>query len=213
MVRASETAPFTSAATLAEIADLPYFRVDADRNVVEMSPAMERLTGFAAEDAIGRSCLRIHRCEECLSGCGVFDQHTVLDKHLELYRADGSTVRVRKSGRVLLDEEGRITGAIEVVRSLESEAEHDDAPAGPDRHQTEQVRGAAGPHAERAELLGEGVAVEPGRELTPAAAAAGAEIEAIRSALTRTRYRRADAARLLGMSRTTLWRKMREYGL
>ena len=118
MIRMSDEAKQTSAAALAEIADLPYFRVDADRNVVEMSPAMERLTGFAAEDAIGRSCLNIHRCEECLGGCGVFDAHTVLNRHLELYRADGSTVSVQKSGRVLLDEQGRITGAIEVVRPL-----------------------------------------------------------------------------------------------
>jgi PAS domain S-box-containing protein len=184
MIRMSDGAKQTSAAALAEIADLPYFRVDADRNVVEMSPAMERLTGFAAEDAIGRSCLNIHRCEECLSGCGVFDAHTVLNRHLELYRADGSTVSVQKSGRVLLDEQGRITGAIEVVRPLRDDSEYSSA-----------------------------VSVEPGGELTPAAAAAGAEIEAIRTALTEARYRRTEAARLLGMSRTTLWRKMREYGL
>jgi PAS domain S-box-containing protein len=186
----------TSAAVLAEIADLPYFRVDANRNVVEMSPAMERLTGFESEEAIGRSCLNIHRCEECLAGCGVFDNHTVLDKHLELYRADGSTIRVRKSGRVFLDEEGRITGAIEVVWPLALQEAGDG----------ESVLAAAG--------AGQGaVDVEPGCELTPAAEVARAEITAIRNALQETRYRRTEAARRLGMSRTTLWRKMREYGL
>ena len=191
MIRPSEHGGHTSAAALAEIAELPYFRVDADRNVVEMSPAMERLTGFSAHDAIGRSCLNIHRCEECLAGCGVFDEHTVMDKHLELYRADGSTVRVRKSGRVVLDAEGRIAGAIEVVRPL------------PEDHVAALVAGG------RASA----VTMEPGCEVTPAAAAARAEIESIRDALARTRYRRTEAARLLGMSRTTLWRKMREYGL
>ena len=199
MIRMSDEAKQTSAAALAEIADLPYFRVDADRNVVEMSPAMERLTGFAAEDAIGRSCLNIHRCEECLGGCGVFDAHTVLNRHLELYRADGSTVSVQKSGRVLLDEQGRITGAIEVVRPLR-DAREDHRLA----HTTDEADEA---------MVRPAVTVEPGCELTPAAAAASAEIEAIRQALTETRYRRTEAARLLGMSRTTLWRKMREYGL
>ena len=173
MIRSSEPAGRSSAAALAEIADLPYFRVDADRNVTEMSPAMERLTGFRAADAVGHSCLNIHRCEECLGGCGVFDNRTVLDRHLELYRADGSTIRVRKSGRVFVDGEGRITGAIEVVRPL------DEAPL----------------------------------ESTEDATAAPLEIDAIRAALAATRYRRTDAARGLGMSRTTLWRKMREYGL
>ena len=195
MIQRVETDGRTSAAALAEIADLPYFRVDADRNVVEMSPAMERLTGFRAEDAIGRSCLNIHRCEECLGGCGVFDAHTVLDKHLELYRADGSTVRVRKSGRVLLDETGRITGAIEVVQPLVADPTAD------------------APRSDDETVLQPAVAVEPGCEVTPEAAAARAEIESIRAALNESKYRRTEAARRLGMSRTTLWRKMREYGL
>ena len=37
--------------------------------------------------------------------------------------------------------------------------------------------------------------------------------ERIRQALTAHRWNRAEAARQLGMHRTTLWRKMREYGL
>lgn len=41
----------------------------------------------------------------------------------------------------------------------------------------------------------------------------GAEREAIRSALEATEHHREQAARMLGMSRTTLWRKMKEYGL
>jgi len=41
----------------------------------------------------------------------------------------------------------------------------------------------------------------------------GAEREAIRSALEATEHHREQAARMLGMSRTTLWRKIKEYGL
>jgi transcriptional regulator with GAF, ATPase, and Fis domain len=39
------------------------------------------------------------------------------------------------------------------------------------------------------------------------------ELARIRSALEKAQYRREDAASLLGMSRTTLWRKMKEYRL
>jgi DNA-binding NtrC family response regulator len=39
------------------------------------------------------------------------------------------------------------------------------------------------------------------------------EIDRIRSALAQAQYRRQEAASLLGMSRTTLWRKMKEYRL
>jgi transcriptional regulator with PAS, ATPase and Fis domain len=42
---------------------------------------------------------------------------------------------------------------------------------------------------------------------------AAAEVGRIRVALERARYRREEAAKLLGISRTTLWRKMREHGL
>jgi PAS domain S-box-containing protein len=174
MVRMATEQGEPTAAMLAEVADLPYFRVDAERNVVELSPAMERLTGFAAGDVLGRSCLRLHRCAECLQGCGVFDHHQVTDMRLELFAADGSTVTVRKSGRVFLDDDGRISGALEVVRPL-SDCDQDEAPA------ASQAR--------------------PG------------EANRIRRALETARYRRSDAARSLGMSRTTLWRKMREYGL
>ena len=39
------------------------------------------------------------------------------------------------------------------------------------------------------------------------------EVRRIRAALEQAHYRKGAAADLLGMSRTTLWRKMREHGL
>jgi DNA-binding NtrC family response regulator len=47
----------------------------------------------------------------------------------------------------------------------------------------------------------------------PFSAEEAEEIERIRSALEKAQYRREEAASLLGMSRTTLWRKMKEYRL
>lgn len=155
---------------LSDVADLAWFTVDADRNVVEVSPAMERLTGFRSADVVGRSCLRLHRCEDCLRGCGVFEHGVVEEKTLQLYRADGSLIKVTKSGRVLFGGDGEISGAVEVVRT------------------TPQSSGTAG-------------ASEP------------EEARRIRHALERVRYNRTAAARTLGVSRTSLWRKMKEYGI
>lgn len=157
------------ATLLSELAALAYFRVDADRNVVEMSPAMERLTGFAASEILGRSCLRLHRCEDCLGGCGVFDDGFVRDRCVRLHRADGSTVDVTKSGCLYFGADGEIAGALEVVR-----------PVG-------RVPGSVTMDSE--------------------------EARRIRAALEKTRYNRTAAARILDMSRTSLWRKMREYGI
>jgi len=150
--------------------DLSCFWVDADRNVVAVTPAMERLTGFEARDVIGRSCLLLHRCPECLKGCGVFQQGIVENKELDLFRADGSPVRVRKSGVVFRGEDGRPRSAFEIVEPLEADE-------------------AGWSAAERDEAA------------------------RIRRALEETRYHRAEAAGKLDMSRTTLWRKMKRYGL
>ena len=101
---------------LADIADVAYFEVDADRNLVTVSPALERLTGFAADEVLGRSCLMVNRCQECLTSCGVFREGEIRDAPLTLFRADGTEVEVIKSGKVFRNEAGEITGAIEVVR-------------------------------------------------------------------------------------------------
>ncbi|MFC1531032.1 sigma 54-interacting transcriptional regulator [Gemmatimonadota bacterium] len=110
---------------LMDLADLAWFEVDAERNIVAMSPALERITGFEAADVMGRSCLTAIRCSECLKGCGVFRHGTVRRAQLKIFRADGSEVDVLKSGQVLRDESGDITGAIEILeipRSDDSKA-------------------------------------------------------------------------------------------
>ncbi len=106
---------------LADLGELAYFEVDADRNVVAMSPALERLTGFRASDVMGRSCLTVIRCSECLKGCGVFKHGDVRDARLKIYREDGSEIEVLKSGKVFRDEDGNITGALEIVRPAEGD--------------------------------------------------------------------------------------------
>ncbi len=100
---------------LADVADLAFFQVDENRDIVSVSPALERLTGFPAEEVLGRSCLTMIRCRECLRGCGVFEDKEVKDVPLTLYRADGSTIDVLKSGRAFL-EGGQVVGALETVQ-------------------------------------------------------------------------------------------------
>jgi PAS domain S-box-containing protein len=102
---------------LADVADLAYFQVDENRDIVSVSPALERITGFKEEEVLGRSCLTMIRCKECLRGCGVFEDKEVKDVPLTLYRADGSTVDVLKSGRAFMDGD-RVTGALETVRPV-----------------------------------------------------------------------------------------------
>ena len=156
---------------LGDLAGVAWFQVDGARNVVAMSPAMEALTGISPEQALGRPCIYLSRCHECLRTCGVFDHGRVSGHHLTLYDQDGGELPVAKSGQVILDDAGKIIGAVEVVTPLTSgEVGECD-----DREASEAAR--------------------------------------IAMALKETRYNRTEAARQLGISRTTLWRKMREFGL
>lgn len=157
-----------------ELAGLAWFQVDGDRNVVAMSAAMEDLTGISAEQALGRPCIYLSRCHECLRHCGIFEQGWVKDHHLTLYGQMGEEIPVAKSGQVLLDVDGRITGAVEFVNRLR-----------PGNGMDECVEDESG--------VG--------------------EANRIAQVLKDTRYNRTEAAKQLGISRTTLWRKMREHGL
>ncbi|MBT8397547.1 MAG: sigma 54-interacting transcriptional regulator [Gemmatimonadetes bacterium] len=126
-------------AVLADVADLAFFQVDENRDIVSVSPALERLTGFKAEEVLGRSCLTMIRCKECLQGCGVFQDKEVKDVPLTLYRADGSTLDVLKSGRAFV-EGNRVKGAVETVQPV---GEARPAASGPPR-ELDTLLGALG---------------------------------------------------------------------
>jgi len=157
---------------LGSLAGVAWFQVDRDRNVVAMSDAMVELTGINRRDAVGRPCIYLSRCHECLRSCGVFQEGRVDEHPLTLYTNNGREIPVAKSGQVLLDEAGRVVGALEVVSPLNGGMVDDRCV---DRETREAAR--------------------------------------ITQALKETKYNRTEAAKVLGMSRTTLWRKMREYGL
>jgi transcriptional regulator with GAF, ATPase, and Fis domain len=77
----------------------------------------------------------------------------------------------------------------------------------PSQPGTPDMMPGAQPFAEPKEVAG---AAPTALGLTPEEAD---ELARIKTALEKTQYRREDAASLLGMSRTTLWRKMKEYRL
>jgi PAS domain S-box-containing protein len=101
---------------LGELAEVGFFQVDAERNVVALSPALERITGFTAAEVIGRPCIALIRCSDCLQSCGVFKHGRVDSARLRIYRKDGTEVEVVRSGAVLRNGAGKPVGALETVR-------------------------------------------------------------------------------------------------
>jgi PAS domain S-box-containing protein len=95
-----------------------YFQVDAERNVVAISPELEGITGFSAAEVIGKPCIGLIRCQECLKTCGVFRHERVQEARIRIYRKDGAEIEVWRSGAVLRDADHAVTGALETVRPL-----------------------------------------------------------------------------------------------
>ena len=112
--------PDLAQALAADLGELAWFAVDAQRRVLRWSPAAEALTGFSRTEAMGTPCVAVVRCHRCLAGCRVFDKGEA-NGIVNIFHKDGTELQVRKIGRVQVDGEGRITGAVEVLRPLSDE--------------------------------------------------------------------------------------------
>lgn len=105
---------------LRAIADLEpraaLFVVDQDRRILHFSSGAEQLLGLAASEVVGEHCLKANRCQACIVGCGIAERGVVTRMPLTLYRADGQSVDVEKSGQAFFDERGHFAGGVELLR-------------------------------------------------------------------------------------------------
>ncbi|MFN8580399.1 MAG: sigma 54-interacting transcriptional regulator [Gemmatimonadaceae bacterium] len=110
--------PADIASLIAGLAGVGWFQVDAERNIIAVSPELEKMSGFDATEVLGKPCISLIRCRECLRGCGLFRHGGINDAKLRIYRKDGTEVDVGRSGTVVRNELGEIVGGIETVRLI-----------------------------------------------------------------------------------------------
>ncbi len=91
------------------------FAVDAERNIVAIGRLAERITGYDAPEVLQRHCLTAVRCHRCVETCGVMERGLIQNVPLSLFRRDGSTVEIRKSGVAVRDDDGELVGAVELI--------------------------------------------------------------------------------------------------
>ncbi len=101
---------------LSELAGTGFFEVDAERNVVAVTPEIERITGFPPSEVLGRSCLSLLRCPSCLKRCGLKQDGRIEGARLTIYRRDGGELDVERAGLALRDETGAFRGGVETLR-------------------------------------------------------------------------------------------------
>jgi PAS domain S-box-containing protein len=98
------------------------FTVDAKMRITYFNRAAERITGVPRADAVGEYCfevLRANICEKtCALKCSFNTGREVINKHVNILRADGVQIPISISTAVLRDDTGKITGGVESFRDL-----------------------------------------------------------------------------------------------
>jgi len=99
--------------------------VDPKGLILAVNPAVEQLTGYAANELIGQSC-RILDCTGCKiigkgSGkqwCGLYSRGGITAKRCTISNKEHRNITIIKNAAVLRDEKGNPIGAVESLKDM-----------------------------------------------------------------------------------------------
>lgn len=98
------------------------FTLDMQGRINSWNPAMEEISGYSAEEALGQKCnlLEFNRCfnQVCPTGyqeCGILTHERGKTKECYLRHKQGYDVPVIKNARVVKDQQGKTIGVVETV--------------------------------------------------------------------------------------------------
>jgi PAS domain S-box-containing protein len=101
------------------------FTLDKSGRITSWNPAMEKITGYSAKEAMGKPCdiLQFNRCvsKVCptsLKECGLLKHGKAEAKECQLRHREGHDVPVIKNARVVKDEKGIFIGVVETLTDL-----------------------------------------------------------------------------------------------
>lgn len=101
------------------------FTMDAGGRISSWNPSMERISGYSAEEALGRTCeiLQCSRCfgKKCPAGikkCGIIELGFSEAKECFLKHKEGHNVSIIKNASVVRDETNNIIGVVETVTDM-----------------------------------------------------------------------------------------------
>jgi len=101
------------------------FTMDAGGRISSWNPSMERISGYSAEEALGRTCeiLQCSRCfgKKCPAGikkCGIIELGISEAKECFLKHKEGHNVSIIKNASVVRDENDSIIGVVETVTDM-----------------------------------------------------------------------------------------------
>jgi PAS domain S-box-containing protein len=95
------------------------FVVNGKKEIIFFNRKAEILTGFSAEEVLGKPCLVGIRCVNCLLECLLFKEGRVERRPLEFITASGEKLAISKNAETILNDDGEIIAGIESFRVLE----------------------------------------------------------------------------------------------
>jgi PAS domain S-box-containing protein len=103
------------------------FTVDLSYRITSFNPAAERITGFTAQEAIGRPCFEVFRADICNKRCALRDalnsQSPVENARVTIINRESVEIPISVSAGILRNESGDVFGAVEFFHDL-SPIEH-----------------------------------------------------------------------------------------
>jgi PAS domain S-box-containing protein len=101
------------------------FTLNSRGEITTWNPAMERITGYTAEEAIGKPCTLLsfshcfsNNCPTSIEECGIFEHGRLDGRECFLRHKDGYDVPVIKSARLVKGKNDSIKGIVETVTDL-----------------------------------------------------------------------------------------------
>ncbi len=184
----------------------PVFAVDRSRRITSFNRAAERLLGVSRQRVLGRCCDEVFAADRCQDGCPLratlASGEPRQDERVVVKDCWARELEVCVTTNLLRDERGRPVGAVELLRShcpppvIEDErGSADDGP--PSRFRAMRPSTRAIMQAER--VVGPEALEDP-------------EARRLAELLQAHGWRRSETASALGISRSTLWRRMKEFG-
>ena len=101
------------------------FTMDAKGRISSWNPSMERISGYSAEEALGKTCALL-QCSRCygrncpadVKKCKIMEKEYSEVKECRLRHKDGRDVPIYKNAGVVKDENDNIIGIVETVTDL-----------------------------------------------------------------------------------------------
>ena len=100
------------------------FTVDKNKRITSFNKAAELLTGWAAKDALGKTCSEVFKSNCCDNHCvlaeSVQSQKAVENRTVFITHANGRQIGTTISATPLFDDENNVVGGVQVFRSVQS---------------------------------------------------------------------------------------------